>query len=65
MLRASTGGIGTDSYRAPEVTGKSDYDPSAADVWSLGVTLLFMVRTIDLRMFVTTHIIASERELAK
>ena len=42
LLRASTKGVGTDSYRAPEVNGM-DYDPSAADVWSLGVTLLFMV----------------------
>lgn len=42
LLRASTKGVGTDSYRAPEVNGMN-YDPSAADVWSLGVTLLFMV----------------------
>ena len=42
LLRANTKGVGTDSYRAPEVNG-IDYDPSAADVWSLGVTLVFMV----------------------
>lgn len=42
LLRASTKGVGTDAYRAPEVNGM-DYDPSAADVWSLGVTLLFIV----------------------
>ena len=43
VLRTATKGIGTDSYRAPEVNGPHGYDPSAADVWSLGVTLFFMV----------------------
>lgn len=43
ILRTATKGIGTDSYRAPEVNGVNDYDPSLADVWSLGVTLFFMV----------------------
>lgn len=43
VLRTATKGIGTDSYRAPEVNGYHSYDPSAADVWSLGVTLFFLV----------------------
>ncbi len=43
VLRTATKGIGTDSYRAPEVNGVNGYDPSLADVWSLGVTLFFMV----------------------
>ena len=43
VIRTATKGIGTDSYRAPEVNGVIAYDPSLADVWSLGVTLFFMV----------------------
>ena len=30
-----------------------DYDPSAADVWSLGVTLLFMVQYISAVRIIT------------
>ena len=48
MLRTATRGIGTDSYRAPEVNGIHGYDPSAADVWSLGVTLFFMVASVTI-----------------
>ena len=45
VLRTKTKGIGTDNYRAPEVNaGLHSYDPSAADIWSLGVTLFFLVR---------------------
>jgi serine/threonine protein kinase len=43
VLRTTTKGIGTDSYRAPEVNSYRGYDPSAADIWSLGITLFFMV----------------------
>ena len=44
VLRTKTKGIGTDNYRAPEVNaGIHSYDPSAADIWSLGVTLFFLV----------------------
>ena len=44
VLRTKTKGIGTDNYRAPEVnTGIHSYDPSAANIWSLGVTLFFLV----------------------
>ena len=51
LLRASTKKVGTDSYRAPEVDSGEEYDPSAADVWSLGVTLFFMVKKSDLRVY--------------
>lgn len=43
LLRTKTRGVGTESYRAPEVNSGRDYDPAAADVWSLGVTLFFFV----------------------
>ena len=43
VLRTTTRGIGTNSYRAPEVESYRGYDPSAADIWSLGITLFFMV----------------------
>lgn len=43
VLRTTTKGIGTNSYRAPEVESYRGYDPSAADIWSLGITLFFMV----------------------
>ena len=47
LLRTATKGLGTDNYRAPEVNaGIHSYDPSAADIWSLGVTLFFMVSEI-------------------
>ena len=47
VLRTKTKGIGTDNYRAPEVNaGLHSYDPSAADIWSLGVTLFFLVINI-------------------
>lgn len=35
--------IGTPAYSAPEIFGDSMYDPFAADVWSLGVTLYYML----------------------
>jgi hypothetical protein len=43
LVRTKTRGVGTESYRAPEVNSGRPYDPSAADVWSLGVTLFFFV----------------------
>ncbi len=43
VLRTKTRGVGTESYRAPEVNSGFGYDPSLADVWSLGVTLFFIV----------------------
>ena len=52
VLRTATKGIGTDSYRAPEVNGLSGYDPSLADVWSLGVTLFFMVSCLVLSQYI-------------
>ena len=42
-LRTTTRSIGTDSYRAPEVNALKEYDPSAADLWSIGMTLFFLV----------------------
>lgn len=48
VLRTETKGIGTDNYRAPEVnTPIHGYDPSAADIWSLGVTLFFLVNGLS------------------
>ena len=35
--------IGTPAYSAPEIFGDSTYDPFAADVWSLGVTLYYIL----------------------
>ena len=46
VLRTRTGGVGTEAYRAPEVNSGQAYDPAAADVWSLGVTLFFFVRLV-------------------
>ncbi|XP_019864502.1 PREDICTED: uncharacterized protein LOC100641450 isoform X1 [Amphimedon queenslandica] len=43
LIRTKTRGVGTETYRAPEVNSGLDYDPAAADVWSLGVTLFFFV----------------------
>ena len=43
LLRTKTRGVGTESYRAPEVNSGLEYDPAAADVWSLGVMLFFFV----------------------
>ena len=43
ILRTKTRGVGTESYRAPEVNSGFGYDPSLADVWSLGVMLFFFV----------------------
>lgn len=43
VLRTKTRGVGTESYRAPEVNSGLGYDPSFADVWSLGVMLFFFV----------------------
>jgi len=37
------GSPGTPTYTAPEVWGQGKYDPKAADVWALGVTLHAMV----------------------
>jgi serine/threonine protein kinase len=53
VLRTSTKGIGTDSYRAPEVNSYRGYDPSAADIWSLGITLFFMVAIEEMVQRVT------------
>ncbi len=44
VLRTKTRNVGTESYRAPEVNSGLGYDPSFADVWSLGVMLFFFVR---------------------
>ena len=46
LIRTKTRGVGTETYRAPEVNSGLGYDPAAADVWSLGVTLFFFVRWI-------------------
>lgn len=54
LLRASTKKVGTDTYRAPEIDSGTDYDPSAADIWSLGVTLFFMVSLKGLTTLVVT-----------
>lgn len=35
--------IGTPAYSAPEIFGDAMYDPFAADVWSLGVTLYYIL----------------------
>lgn len=43
VLRTRTRGIGTETYRAPEVNSGKAYDPAAADVWGLGVMLFFFV----------------------
>ena len=48
LLRTKTRGVGTESYRAPEVNSGRGYDPAAADVWSLGVMLFFFVSTLCL-----------------
>ena len=59
VLRTNTGGIGTGSYRAPEVNSYCGYDPSAADIWSLGITLFFMVSHSschsDTYMYINTY----------
>ncbi|KAJ9055462.1 serine/threonine protein kinase [Entomophthora muscae] len=41
--RLSTGICGSDPYVAPEVLLDSHYDPSRADVWSLGIIYICMV----------------------
>lgn len=41
--RLSTGVCGSDPYVAPEVLVDSHYDPSRADVWSLGIIYICMV----------------------
>ena len=46
LLRTKTRGVGTESYRAPEVNSGRGYDPAAADVWSLGVMLFFFVSNL-------------------
>ena len=51
LIRTKTRGVGTETYRAPEVNSGLDYDPAAADVWSLGVTLFFFVSIIILLYF--------------
>ena len=51
LLRTKTRGVGTESYRAPEVNSGRAYDPSAADVWSLGVMLFFFVSFLDQYLF--------------
>ena len=51
LIRTKTRGVGTETYRAPEVNSGLDYDPAAADVWSLGVTLFFFVSIIFLLYF--------------
>ena len=43
VLRTRTSGIGTETYRAPEVNSGKAYNPAAADVWGLGVMLFFFV----------------------
>ena len=43
VLRTRTHGIGTETYRAPEVNSGKAYNPAAADVWGLGVMLFFFV----------------------
>ncbi|XP_065912428.1 uncharacterized protein [Dysidea avara] len=43
VLRANTGNTGTEYYRAPEVSHNSGYDPGCADIWSIGMTLFFLV----------------------
>ena len=43
VLRTRTRGIGTETYRAPEVNSGKAYNPAAADVWGLGVMLFFFV----------------------
>lgn len=48
VLRTATRGIGTDNYRAPEVNAMMEYDPSAADLWSIGMTLFFLVGVEDM-----------------
>lgn len=35
--------VGTTYFMAPEVLSKEPFDPYAADVWSLGVTLYYMI----------------------
>ena len=52
VLRTATRGIGTDNYRAPEVNAMVEYDPSAADLWSIGMTLFFLV---SVHMCVCVH----------
>ena len=50
LLRTKTRGVGTESYRAPEVNSGRGYDPAAADVWSLGVMLFFFVSNLIYRI---------------
>ena len=58
VLRTKTKGIGTDNYRAPEVNaGIHSYDPSAADIWSLGVTLFFLVRFLHVMHVLVYNIV--------
>ena len=47
--RAMSPVVGTESYRSPElIIGNGEYDPKAADIWSLGCVLIEILHCINM-----------------